>query len=54
MMGYIAAHDTKNALELFNRLYNVLLVLSDCHYDAGEYIRDYDEFLAICRKKETS
>lgn len=33
---------------------NVLLVLSDCHYDAGEYIRDYDEFLAICRKKETS
>lgn len=33
---------------------NVLLVLSDWHYDAGEYIRDYDEFLAICRKKETS
>ena len=33
---------------------NVLLVLSDCHYDAGEYIRGYDEFLAVCRKKETA
>ncbi len=28
---------------------NVLLVLSDCHYDSGEYIRDYDEFIRICR-----
>jgi len=32
---------------------NVLLVLSDCHYDANEYIRDYDEFLALCRERKT-
>lgn len=32
---------------------NVLLVLSDCHYDSEEYIRDHDEFLALCRKDTT-
>lgn len=30
---------------------NVLLVLSDCHYDAEEYIRDYETFQALCRKE---
>ena len=29
---------------------NVLLVLSDCHYDSGEYIRDYEEFQRLCRQ----
>lgn len=29
---------------------NVLLVVSDQHYDGGEYIRDYDEFLKVCRE----
>ena len=28
---------------------NVLLVVSDHHYDGGEYIRNYDEFLEACR-----
>jgi hypothetical protein len=29
---------------------NVLLVVSDHHYDSGEYIRNYEDFLAACRE----
>jgi dTDP-4-dehydrorhamnose 3,5-epimerase len=30
----------------------VLLVLADAPYDEADYVRDYDEFLAIARNKE--
>ena len=30
---------------------NVLLVVSDQHYDGGEYIRDYNEFKEMFRKE---
>lgn len=28
---------------------SVLIVLADTHYDAGEYIRDYDEYLKVLK-----
>lgn len=31
---------------------SVLLVLASTHYDAGEYIRDYDEFVRAVRSTE--
>ena len=31
---------------------SVLLCLASEHYDAAEYIRDYDEYLAIVKKEE--
>ena len=30
---------------------SVLLVLASTHYDGGEYIRDYDEYLKIIREE---
>lgn len=30
---------------------SVLLVLSDCHYDSGEYIRDINEYIAMVVKR---
>lgn len=32
---------------------SVLLCLASEHYDAGEYIRDYDEYLEVMRKQWT-
>ena len=30
---------------------SVLLCLASTHYDAGEYIREYDEFVRIIREE---
>ena len=32
---------------------SVLLCLASTHYDANEYIRDYDEFVKVIKDEET-
>ena len=32
---------------------SVLLVLASRHYDAGEYIRDYEEYINIIKRKKS-